>query len=262
MNSSWQDVKEWAAEHRKIVYGLIAVFIATLGFLFLNNKNSSKHQAQLLKPQTEKTSALNSSSSSINSTAARASSQVEKIFVDIKGAVEEPGVYRIGINERVSNVIQRAGGLKKNADIKKVNLAEKLTDQTVIYIPKKGEKRLGDYVSLGGQQNQPNQQNQPSSQENPSSSSSLATEGGSSETSQIANADSAQNPSQSAGNKVNLNTAQKADLMKLTGIGDKKADQILAYRQQHGRFKTIDEIKQVSGIGDKTFLSLKDQLCV
>ena len=50
--------------------------------------------------------------------------------------------------------------------------------------------------------------------------------------------------------------------MKLTGIGDKKADQIFAYRQQHGRFKTIDEIKQVSGIGDKTFLSLKDQLCV
>lgn len=258
MNTNWQDLKEWVAEHRKFVYGLIAVFIAAAGFLFLNNKASSKHQAQLLKLQTEKISASNSSSSSINSTAVRASSQAEKIFVDIKGAVEEPGVYKIGINERVSNVIQRAGGLKKNADIKKVNLAEKLTDQTVIYIPKKGEKRLGDYVSLGGQQTQPNQ---PSNQENPSSSSSL-NEGGASETSQAASADSPQNPSQSAGNKVNLNTAQKADLMKLTGIGDKKADQILAYRQQHGRFKTIDEIKQVSGIGDKTFLSLKDQLCV
>ena len=252
MNTNWQDLKEWVAEHRKFVYGLIAVFIAAAGFLFLNNKASSKHQAQLLKLQTEKISASNSSSSSINSTAVRASSQAEKIFVDIKGAVEEPGVYKI------SNVIQSAGGLKKNAYIKKVNLAEKLTDQTVIYIPKKGEKRLGDYVSLGGQQTQPNQ---PSNQENPSSSSSL-NEGGASETSQAASADSPQNPSQSAGNKVNLNTAQKADLMKLTGIGDKKADQILAYRQQHGRFKTIDEIKQVSGIGDKTFLSLKDQLCV
>lgn len=258
MNINWQDLKEWAADHRKTICGIIAVFIAAAGFLFLNNKVGSKHQAQLLKPQTERTSALNSSSSSVNSAAA-GSSQAEKIFVDIKGAVEEPGVYRIGINERVSNVIQRAGGLKKNADIKKVNLAEKLTDQTVIYIPKKGEKRLGDYVSLGGQQNQPDQ---PSSQENTSSSSSLINEGGSSGTSQTAGADSSSNPSQSTNNKVNLNTAQKADLMKLTGIGDKKADQILAYRQQHGRFKTIDEIKQVSGIGDKTFLSLKDQLCV
>ena len=61
-------------------------------------------------------------------------------------------------------------------------------------------------------------------------------------------------------NKVNINTADAAQLQKLNGIGEKKAQQIISYRQENGQFKAIDELKQVSGIGDKTFAGLKDQL--
>ena len=62
--------------------------------------------------------------------------------------------------------------------------------------------------------------------------------------------------------KVNLNTATAADLQKLNGIGERKAEQIIAYREQKGGFKSIDELKEVSGIGDKTFDALKDQITV
>ena len=61
-------------------------------------------------------------------------------------------------------------------------------------------------------------------------------------------------------NKVNINTADAAQLQKLNGIGEKKAQQIISYRQKNGQFKGVDELKQVSGIGDKTFAGLKDQL--
>ncbi len=61
---------------------------------------------------------------------------------------------------------------------------------------------------------------------------------------------------------VNLNTATKEQLLTLTGIGDKKADQILAYRQQHGEFKQVEDLKNVDGFGDKTVAKLKDSLAV
>lgn len=61
---------------------------------------------------------------------------------------------------------------------------------------------------------------------------------------------------------VNLNTATKEQLLTLTGIGDKKADQILAYRQQHGEFKQVEDLKQVDGFGEKTVTKLKDCLAV
>ena len=63
-------------------------------------------------------------------------------------------------------------------------------------------------------------------------------------------------------NKINLNTATKEQLTQLNGIGDKKAELIISYRDEHGKFKTIDELKNVSGIGDKTFAAISDKLTV
>lgn len=59
-----------------------------------------------------------------------------------------------------------------------------------------------------------------------------------------------------------MNTASAADLQKLNGIGQKKAEQIIAYREQNGQFKKIEDLMQVSGIGEKTFAALKDQLAL
>ena len=62
--------------------------------------------------------------------------------------------------------------------------------------------------------------------------------------------------------KININSASKADLQKIDGVGDKKADKILEYRQQHGQFKSVDELKNISGFGEKTVVKMKDQLSV
>jgi competence protein ComEA len=150
----------------------------------------------------------------------------ERIMVDVKGQVALPGVYTSSQGERVIDVIQRAGGLTENADETQVNLAEHVQDAMVIYIPAKGEEGLT--VPAGG------------TTVNPSN-----TGGGS-------------------GNqaKINLNKADETQLQNLPGIGPAKAAAITEYRQTSGPFKSVEDLKNISGIGDKTFEKLKDLITV
>lgn len=144
------------------------------------------------------------------------------IYVDIKGAVLHPGVYQAMNNVRVETILGLAGGTLVEADLRQINLAQAVKDQQIIYIPHKGEQL-------------PTQMQ------------------GSSEVSQV---------SDSTHKIVNLNSATKEDLQTLTGVGARKAEAILQYRQQHGNFKKIEEIQQVDGIGEKTFQKLKSFLAV
>lgn len=108
-----------------------------------------------------------------------------------------------------------------------VNLAKQLVDAQVIYIPKKGEKMPGSFGESGVNN--------------------LSGDaGGISGEQQI----------------TNLNTATKEQLCKITGIGDKKADLILQYRQEHGNFNSVDDLKNINGFGDKTVAKLKPMLAV
>lgn len=148
--------------------------------------------------------------------------------MDVKGAVNQPGVYRLSRGSRVQEALQAAGGATAEADINQVNLAKALQDAQVVYIPRHGEKLPSEFAGDGASaSNSPN--------------------GGS---------------DSSAGPIINLNTATKDQLQQLTGIGDKKADLIIAYRQAHGSFRTVDDLKKVQGFGDKTVAKLKDQLSV
>lgn len=149
----------------------------------------------------------------------------EIIMVDVKGQVTMPGVYSSSQGERVIDVIQRAGGLTENADESQVNFAEHVQDAMVIYIPAKGEE--GVTVSAG-------------TTVNPS-----ITGGGS-------------------GNqaKINLNKADETQLQNLPGIGPSKAAAITEYRETSGPFKSVEDLKNISGIGDKTFEKLKDLITV
>ncbi|NWQ40097.1 helix-hairpin-helix domain-containing protein [Bacillus sp. EB106-08-02-XG196] len=149
----------------------------------------------------------------------------EIIMVDVKGQVAMPGVYSSNQGERVIDVIQRAGGLTENADESQVNFAEHVQDAMVIYIPAKGEE--GVTISTG-------------TSVNPS-----ITGGGS-------------------GNqaKINLNKADETQLQNLPGIGPSKAAAITEYRETSGPFKSVEDLKNISGIGDKTFEKLKDLITV
>ncbi|MHC9532819.1 helix-hairpin-helix domain-containing protein [Dellaglioa sp. L3N] len=161
---------------------------------------------------------------------------VGKIVVDIKGNVKKPGIYTMKTGMRISQGIDLAEGFLSSADQKQINLAQKVTDEMVIYVPAKGEIK----ATVASNSNV-----QPSSVGGIESSS---------------DTDTKEKPASDS--TVNLNTATKEQLQELTGIGPKKAEQILQYREEHQSFKTTDEIKEVGGIGDKTFESLKDSLAV
>lgn len=144
------------------------------------------------------------------------------IMVDVSGAVENPQVVQLKTNSRVADAIAAAGGLTKKADTSQINQAAFLTDGEKVYIPEKGEEPIDSSVSYES--------------------------GGSS----IA---------QSVG-KIDLNTATSEQLQTLNGVGPATAEKILQYRSQNGYFKSIEELKNIDGIGDKTFEKLKDSIKV
>lgn len=150
--------------------------------------------------------------------------QVTTVLVDVKGAVKQPGVYPLTTEERIIDALTIAGGITDEADTKLINYAQKLQDEMVIYIPKQGEEPSPEAVAT---------QAQPTS-----------------------------TTSQTTTTTVNLNTADETQLMTIPGIGPAKAASIISYRTEQGNFTTIEDVKKISGIGDKTFEKLKDYISV
>lgn len=150
------------------------------------------------------------------------SERPKETVVDIKGEVNNPGVYQMEEGSRIIDVIDKAGGVLEEAETTAVNFAQILTDQMVIYVPKKGEELPTD---------------------------SMITEG------QLDN-------TEAEVTQVDINKAEKEILMTLQGIGPSKAENILSYREENGLFETIEDIKNVPGIGEVTFENLKDVITV
>ena len=142
------------------------------------------------------------------------------VYVHVAGAVRHPGLLRAG--ERVAAAIERAGGARRGADLSAVNLAMRIQDGQQILVPRVG---AAPPAGAGG---------------------AAAASGG------------AGGPGGSA--KLSLATATADQLEQLDGIGPTLAKRIVQYRQQHGGFRSVDELKQVEGIGDKRFEALKDSI--
>ena len=135
-------------------------------------------------------------------------------------------MYSVTDNMRVQEVILKAGNFLPEADQTYVNLAQKVTDQLVIYVPKKGEETSLTQVTV----------------------SATTSKEGSSQSDQK--------------QLININQADVAGLQQLTGIGGKKAEEIVRYREEQGEFQKIEDLKKVSGIGEKTFESLKEWITI
>lgn len=142
--------------------------------------------------------------------------------VYISGEINEPGVYQIKDGDRLEDLINEAGGLTDKASDKTLNLAQRLDDQMKIYIPNIDEENSLENID-------PNQ----------------AANIGAINKSEL----------------ININTASKEELMSLPNIGDKRADAIIEYRSAN-KFEKIEDIKNVTGIGDKFYEALKDLITI
>ena len=159
------------------------------------------------------------------------------IFVHIDGYINNPGVYEIKENDRIKTLIDKAGGFKEGYSIKNINLAAKLSDGDKIYIPSVSEEKVSEnnnnninINSSGKGQNVKNDRNNVSIMKNNS--------------------------------KININTANISELKQITGIGESTANKIIDYRENVGKFKKIEDIKEVKGIGDAKYESLKNKITI
>lgn len=153
--------------------------------------------------------------------------QIDDIYyVDVKGEVKNPGVYKIEKGKRVFDAIKLAGGVLKDGDTSLINLSMKVIDEMVIYVRNKKEVDLCNDIILNDAEISSDSSDKVESK------------------------------------KININTADKTTLLSIPSIGSVKAEAIIEYRNKNGNFKKIEDIKNVSGIGDAVFQEIKDYITV
>lgn len=163
----------------------------------------------------------------------------DRILVHISGAVNKEGIVELKAGSRIADAIDKAGGMKEEADIEEINLAYPLEDGMKIRIPTKQEKseksnevqeeKLENYVTTS---------------------------------SGISSSEKSKEKNNNTQNKkVNINTATQTELETLPGIGPSTAMKIISYRNEKGKFSKIEDIKEVSGIGDSKYNKIKDLIC-
>lgn len=154
-----------------------------------------------------------------------------KIKVYIAGAINNEGVYEMDEGSRIADIIEKAGGLTTEANIKNINLAYVIEDGMKIYIPKINENTVEDNTENNITKGNSNSQDTNKAEDNKQ-------------------------------NTININTATQTELETLPGIGPSIASKIIEYRKQNGKFKKIEDLKNVSGIGENKFQKIKDLITV
>lgn len=150
------------------------------------------------------------------------------VVVHVVGAVRRAGVVSLGAGSRVSVAIDRAGGATPEADLARLNLARVVVDGERLYVPKAGETEV------------------PAALDDAGAVSGAGGSGGGADAEEV----------------VDLNSADQAALETLPGIGPSLAGRILAWRDEHGRFGSVEDLLDVSGIGDGRFADLRDRVRV
>ncbi|MED3561906.1 helix-hairpin-helix domain-containing protein [Bacillus xiapuensis] len=216
-------MRDWFSKHKLFI--VVAVIIATFGIYYFFIYHETPASIAAPKMSDIKGELQEKTTAKETEKTAKEEQTIKTIMVDVKGQIKHPGVYPARQGERVIDLIERAGGLANKADASQVNFAEHVQDEMVIYIPAKGET----------------EPSAPGIAINSTSESSGSTSGNA---------------------KVDLNKADVNQLQTLPGIGPAKAAAIIDYRETTGAFNTVEDLKNISGIGVKTFEKLKDLVVV
>mgnify|MGYP003292122693 CR=1 FL=1 len=150
--------------------------------------------------------------------------EVEKIKIHVIGEVQNSGIVELEEGARISDIIEAAGGNTENADLNQVNLAYEVEDGQKVYIPSIHDEQVEQYVT---------------------------TESGDGVTEE-----------ETKNGLVNINTATQTELETLSGIGPSTALKIITYREENGKFKSIEDIQNVPGIGESKFKNIKESIYV
>lgn len=148
------------------------------------------------------------------------------IIIHITGSIKKQGIVKVKQGSRISDVIDAAGGITDEADLSKINLAYIVQDGQKIYVPNINDKENSSNITEEAGEN-------------------------------VIEDDNNNN-----GEKININTASQTELETLDGVGPSTALKIINYRNQNGNFKKIEDIKNVPGIGDAKFESMKENICI
>ena len=225
---------------KKFVAFALVIIILIVGFIIMNNSNDVV-EASSSEPSTVKKSS-NEGVTPKKKETKDTKDEVTKIKVDIKGCIVSPDVYEVDSNSRVIDIINIAGGTTEDADTDNINLSKKVSDEDVIIIysreelenNKKSYEEKIDYCT---------------------------TDNNSACATNVVTFDD-NNKEDTNSTIININTATVEDFMKLSGIGEAKAKAIVEYRNSIGSFSKVEDIKNVTGIGDSIFDKIKDYLTI
>lgn len=230
---------------KNLKWVILTFFIIGIVFLFfLNNysksakKETSKEEPEelIFKEEKEETN--------------KKDNQKENVFVDIKGAIANPGVYELEQNKKVIDVVNLAGGFLENANTQTINLAKKVTNEMVIIIYTNEEIKLAMTEEKTAKVIDntcvcPVLKNDACINKNETKKDTTTS-----------------NEPETITEPININTASASDFDKLPGIGASKAESIVQYREKNGPFEKIEDLKEISGIGDALFEKIKDYITI
>ncbi len=249
MINFYNQIKLFIYNYKKriiIVISLLIVFLTGTIILIQKNENDSKilvYESQIEEKKENKDIQV---------------SEQEKeetyYYVDIKGYVNNPGVYSILKGKRVVDAINSAGGLKKDANTSLLNLSLEVTDQMVIVVYSNSE--IANFLKTK------EQKKAESNICNETIKNNACVVNNDQDVNPNLDKDKDQEEKEPEKKLININTANKEELMTLNKIGESKALAIIEYREKNGPFKTIDDLKNVSGIGDILFEDLKDFITI
>ena len=203
---------------KKLIFVIAVIIVAIIIYIIIQKQNNQLESSILENELIPYTEENNT----IEKT--EINTQENEIIIHITGAINKEGVYTLKENSRISDAIDLAEGLREDADTSKINLAYPLEDGMKINIPSINDKNTNEteiYIST-------------------------EMETGNNKKEETIN------------KKININTATKEELDTLPGIGESTAQKIINYRKENGKFSNIEEIKEVSGIGESKFEDIKD----
>ena len=215
-------------------------------------------------------------------------SSKDNIYCDIKGNVNNPGVYEIKDNYTIKDIIKDAGGLKDRSYTDKINLSKKVVDEMVIYIPNKYEidklnelnycdcskyvleciENIDNDIDVRKEDNSIEKKdkvitNEVTTKNRSSSTNKIVTTNKNISTKTTTTTTTTTKTSEKVIKyPININSCSLEELLTIKGLGDIKSKKIIEYRDANGLFKSIEDIKNISGIGDALFNQIKEFITV